>query len=79
MKFTPDSGTVNMTFSQPDPDHKYTSSTLALLKPEEIIAIKIQDSGIGISEENKKLFQSFQQADSSTSRKYGGTGLGLHL
>jgi signal transduction histidine kinase len=67
-----------MTFSQPDPDHKYTSSTLALLKPEEIIAIKIQDSGI-VSEENKKLFQSFQQADSSTSRKYGGTGLGLYL
>jgi signal transduction histidine kinase len=53
-KFTPDSGTVNMTFSQPDLDHKYTSSTLALLKPEEII--KIQDSGIGISEENKKNY-----------------------
>jgi hypothetical protein len=38
MKFTPDSGTVNMTFSQPDLDHKYTSSTLALLIADKMIA-----------------------------------------
>jgi len=42
--------------------------------------ISVTDSGIGISGENqKKLFQPFTQADASTSREYGGTGLGLSL
>ena len=38
----------------------------------------VKDSGIGLTPEGKaKLFQSFSQADSSTTRKYGGSGLGL--
>jgi PAS domain S-box-containing protein len=42
------------------------------------LVVKVSDEGIGMtSEQLKKLFQPFVQADASTTRKYGGTGLGL--
>jgi signal transduction histidine kinase len=44
------------------------------------IEIQVQDTGIGIAEPDiGRLFQNFGQANQSTSRKYGGTGLGLAL
>ena len=69
IKFTPEEGMVRI-------------GTYFLGEKDNICTIKITvtDTGIGISpEQQAKLFQSFQQAESSTSRKFGGTGLGLAI
>jgi hemerythrin-like metal-binding protein/PAS domain S-box-containing protein len=68
-KFTPDNGDVRL-------------NAWFISEEDDVCTIRISvtDSGIGISpEQQAKLFQSFQQAESDTSRKFGGTGLGLAI
>jgi signal transduction histidine kinase/DNA-binding response OmpR family regulator/ABC-type amino acid transport substrate-binding protein len=67
VKFTPGQGSISLDTRFVKEENKVCT-----------IQIEVNDTGIGISaEQQQRLFHPFQQAESSTTRKFGGTGLGL--
>jgi HAMP domain-containing protein/signal transduction histidine kinase/CheY-like chemotaxis protein len=77
-KFT-SQGKVTLKISKVEKDNKFAFKNLGS-NNQDMIAFSVTDTGIGIPLEKQKLiFEAFQQADGTTSRKYGGTGLGLTI
>jgi signal transduction histidine kinase/HAMP domain-containing protein/ActR/RegA family two-component response regulator len=76
-KFT-ETGGVTLEISLERDTRRFQSQ--ALVHSTGALAFAVTDSGIGIPPEKQQLiFEAFQQADTSTSRTYGGTGLGLTI
>ena len=70
VKFTPDGGQISVLIKNLTKDKSETQK----------IYFEVSDSGIGMSqEEMADIFDAFSQADSTITRKYGGTGLGLTI
>ena len=70
VKFTSSSGSINVNI------RKLESQQAGITR----VRFEIQDSGIGVTSEQKtRIFEAFSQADTSITRKYGGTGLGLTI
>lgn len=70
VKFTSSAGSINVNITKVNSDEERVAK----------IKFEVQDSGIGVTSEQKsRIFEAFSQADTSITRKYGGTGLGLTI
>ena len=88
VKFTPEGGTVTLrarvvtreAAAQRAADQAQIHPAFSSVTAQELLEISVADTGIGISDEDMaRLFQPFVQIDSSLSRQFEGTGLGLAL
>jgi CheY-like chemotaxis protein/putative methionine-R-sulfoxide reductase with GAF domain len=76
MKFT-ENGSISINIEPPAESEHFK---MLGLKREDCVSFSVKDTGIGIPKDKQALiFEAFQQADGTTSRKYGGTGLGLTI
>jgi PAS domain S-box-containing protein len=78
-KFT-NHGTITLRIGKDDGTRMKDDDSRRILHPISFILFEVADTGIGMTPEQvARLFQPFTQADDSTTRRYGGTGLGLAL
>ncbi len=70
IKFTNDGGFINVNIKRLPSDNNNKAK----------VFFEVEDNGIGVTSEQKaRIFEAFSQADTSITRKYGGTGLGLTI
>jgi len=95
LKFTPEDGQITVSISTPTPKSPPVEGTFKselspplegrgvgqkLVGDNKVVTISVRDTGIGIPEEElPKLFERFYQVETSQTKKYGGTGIGLAL